>query len=127
MITWVAHYTDGSAMEQSAGHTYRDIDRTRLQAFDLWRDGLLALRIDFRDDGLPPKRLIWRIRHQRNSAGLEVDIHLAGWQRTVNGCNVQSVAYVFDDGPIMLGGQFVERDFMYKPELLEFEQDLITA
>lgn len=128
MITWVAHYTDGSALEQAAGHTYRDIDRTRLQAFDLIRDQELLLRVDFRDDGLPPKRLIWRMRHQQQMNGLPpIELHLAGWQRTINGVNVQAIAYVTEDGKVLLGGQFMEGGFMYSPEFLEFEKDLVAV
>lgn len=127
-ITWLAHYTDGSTIDQREGAKYPDIDRARLQAFDLWQDGRLLVRVDLRDDSdgdIGPKRLIWRIRRQVNGAGNDTRIHLVGWQRQVSGRNIQAINYVFEDGVILLGGQFRDNDtFMDSIVPLECEKDL---
>lgn len=128
MITWLAHYTDGSTLTQTNGHTYADIDRDRLQAFDLWSDGRLLVRVDLRQDTrngeLGPKRLIWRMRTILDTAGQKNIVHLTGWQRQVNGRNVQAICYVFEDGIVLLGGQFTGQDFMDPVEPMACETDL---
>ncbi len=142
-IYWQAIYSDGIILDQFKGARYQDIDRSRLVAFDLWQhpddpwkypegykgpgvEPKLLIRVDLRDDtinGIGPKRLIWRQRHSLNSRGEEFSFHLVGWQRTVEGINVQSIAYVFDEGGVFLGGQFDERDiFMYSVQQLECEE-----
>lgn len=127
-ITWLAHYDDGDQLAQANGTTYADIDRDRLQAFDLWRAGRLLVRVDMRNDGGPdhgPKRLIWRVRNQVDTGGHSLRLHLAGWQRTVNGRNVQAICYVFEDGAVLLGGQFDESvPFMSAVQPMACEADL---
>lgn len=113
-------------------NTYRDIDRNKLTAFILHREGGPPLAvIDFRDDrnGDPeigPKRLIWRRRHSVSSSGGRVIVHLAGWQRKIAGRNVQSILYVREDnGAVVMGGQWLEdAPLMHSIVPLEFEQDL---
>ena len=129
MIYWIAHYQDGTSLNQSEGASYGDINRPNLQAFDLWRAGQLLIRIDLRDDTdneIGPRRLIWRIRHKQTATGQHEAIHMVGWQRQVNGRNIQAIGYVFEDGPILLGGQFVEQDFMGAIVPLTFESDLLS-
>ena len=143
-IYWQAIHSDGSILDQHKGAKYQDIDRSRLTAFDLWlhpNEGAgieprLLIRVDLRDDtieGVGPRRLIWRQRHTLSSSGEEFSFHLVGWQRTVKppqngtigGRNIQTIAYVFENGAVFLGGQFDERDiFMYSAQRLECEPDL---
>lgn len=122
--SFVAHYTDGTFLSQAEGGTYRDVDRTKLQAFDLWLGDRLALRLDLRDDGLPPKRLIYRRRVQKDRAKGDTVIYIVGWQRTIGDTPVQQVCYVFEDGIIAMGGQFLDRDFQSDIVPFEWEYDL---
>ena len=91
--------------EQADGSTfgYEDIDRERLSAFALERGGedIIVLHLDDKD-----KRLIWRKRVFKTIAGTKNIVHLLGWQKTVNGENVQSIAYIFEDGKIHFAGKF---------------------
>lgn len=128
-ITWQAVYSDDTVLSQvgddGSRHTYGDIDRARLVAFDLWRDGALLVRVDMRGDSngeVGEKRLIWRMRNWLRGDGGHDRVHLVGWQRTVKGRNVQAICYVFDNGAVVLGGQFNERDpLMYSVVLTEAE------
>lgn len=125
---WIAHYDDGRALKQSPEYTYKDIDRAHLITFDLWQDERLIIRIDLRQDSqdkdIGQRRLIWRMRNIQRTDGTHAVIHLAGWQRTIAGHNVQAITYVFDDGTIVLGGQFTGTEFMDKIVPLDFEDDL---
>ena len=132
-IVWRVHYIDGTSLNQfdvdGKEHSYTEIDRPRLQAFDLWWQGRLLVRVDLRDDtkGNPDigrRRLIWRIRHIARSNGEHIRIHLAGWQRNIKGVNVQAIAYAFEDGWLVLGGQFTDTDFMDTAYPLPWETDL---
>jgi len=102
---WRAIYYDYTAIDQyDAGgerivHGYEDIDRQRLQAFDIREKGTERLihRVWLGGD----KRLIWRERVYIKVIGNvqhETRIHLVGWQRTIAGKNVQSITFVFSDG-----------------------------
>ena len=133
-IQWVSHYLDGTKLEQfpteGDKHTYKDIDREKLIAFDLWKDNQLLVRIDLRDDtkgdtAIGRRRLIWRMRHIMRSDGEHERLHMAGWQRKVNGINIQSICYTSEDGVIVLGGQFTGEDFMDPIGPLEWETDLL--
>lgn len=129
MISWVAHYNDGTEAHQSEGISYADLDRSNLQAFDLWQNGRLLVRVDLRQDdvseGVEPRRLIYRRRVWANSNGEEMVFYLIGWQRRVKGVKVQAVNYVFEhDGSVLLGGQFTNRDFMDEIYILPHEEDL---
>lgn len=130
MINWQAHYTDGSTLSQLSGYTYADIDRERLQAFDLWQDNRLLIRVDLRDDSdkeVGRRRLIYRLRTQMNSSGQEVKFYMVGWQRTVSGRNIVAINYLFEDGAILLGGQFTNDELMDAIVPFPWERDLVTA
>ncbi len=126
-IVWRAHYSDGTDLWQDENHGYHDIDRDRLVAFDLWQENRLLVRVDMtggdEHKGVGPKRLIWRKRHTHDGSTDQV-MHMAGWQRKVKGVNVQSICYVFEDGVVLLGGQWNENEFSYPIAVLECESDL---
>ena len=126
-IIWRAHYTDGTDLWQDGKHGYHDIDRDNLVAFDLWQGNRLLVRVDMSSgdvrNGVGPKRLIWRKRHTTDGSTDQI-MHMAGWQRKVNGTNVQSICYVFEDGAVLLGGQWNENEFSYPIAVLECERDL---
>lgn len=128
-IAWRAHYSTGETLYQKAPdgskHAYHDIQRDKLVAFDLWQGDRLLCRIDMRPDQLgdSPKRLIWRIRHIVNDKGRDDKIHLAGWQRTVRGENVQAICYVFENGTVLLGGEWGgDAEYMHAVVPLECER-----
>lgn len=128
-LSWVAHYSDNTVLAQADGASYSQINRHKLVAFDLVSEGHLLVRVDLRpndvSEGVEARRLIWRIRHLANTNGNGSQIHLIGWQRRVNGRNVQAINYVFEDGVVLLGGQFTNQDFMDEIVPLECEMDLI--
>lgn len=119
-IFWQALHSPGPVLDSRNGAKYQDIDRQTCIAFDLYIDqeGLpkphLLLRIDLREDGLPKRRLVYRKRTQLKASGESFEFYLVGWQRTVEGRNVQAICYVFNEGTVVLGGEFDEQDpFMY--------------
>lgn len=108
-IHWAAHYSDGTELrefEENKANSYNSIDRSKLVAFSLYKneykDKLITIHLE------KGQRLIWRKREFiRPGRGVFV-VHIAGWQQTVRGINTQSIAYVFPDGRIELGGKWKE-------------------
>ena len=99
---------------------YSDIDRDKLSAFSLEKDGEEIIRLHLDED----KRLIWRERNYIVAGSKAKTIHLLGWQKTIKGENVQSIAYVFDDGKVELAGRFREGHPVFNSiELLDEEKD----
>ncbi len=116
-MQWVAYYNDDTHLRQydDAGkeNKYADIDRTRLSSFALYDGGrpdehyetatrkILHLHLD------NDQRLIYRRRVER-SVGSDAPIvcYLVGWQQTIEGRNVQSIAYVFEDGTVEVAGRW---------------------
>jgi hypothetical protein len=130
-IIWQANYKNGTSLRQNGRDvTYADIDREQLASFDLWDEDRLVIRVDLSEDSnddIGPRRLIWRIRNQINTKGLENRLHMVGWQRKVKGRNVQSICYVSEDGPIILAGQWQENQpMMHAIKPLPCEPDLVT-
>ena len=130
-IVWCAQMSDGSTLYQRGPdgekNGYHQIDRTKLVAFDLWQGDHLICRIDMRPDRLgdSPKHLIWRIRHMMNDRGRDDKIHLVGWQRKVRGENVQAILYVFEDGTVLLGGEWGgDAEYMHGIVQLECEKEI---
>lgn len=134
---WRAYYNDGSELWQhnpdtDQRATYADIERDRLSAFGLYQGDQTLVLVDLQDDSngdsrIGKKRLIWRIRHQMNTAGQSVKIHLIGWQRMVRGANIQSICFVAADGAIVLGGQWRnDLPLRHSIKAQVFETDLLT-
>ncbi len=128
---WMAHYGEGTPpTDQRQGSTYTDIDRARVEAFGLYDGEKPLVMIDLRSDmngdkEIGPKRLIWRMRHQMNSSGQHVRVHLVGWQRKVAGRNIQSICYVNEEGTVIMGGQWMEdKPLMHAISPFECEGDL---
>jgi hypothetical protein len=122
-MKWIAHYNDGTTLaqynEDGSENRYQDINRDKLIAFTLWNDNKLSLALHLQ----PGQRLIYRKRVEKKSGEPDIMVYLAGWQQTVNGENVQSIAYVTQGGEIHLAGAFKEdHPWFYSPEFLDFEQ-----
>jgi hypothetical protein len=118
--TWIAHYGDESLTQYNADGTenlYKDIDRTRLTAFSLVRDGNILVRIHLS----PDKRLIYRRRVEVRPGHDDVRLSLAGWQKTINGENIQSVVCVFDHLNTIEVIDGWKDGWFDQPEFLDFE------
>jgi hypothetical protein len=108
-LRWEARYNDGTVLSQNRAdggeNRYADIDRSRLDSFALVRaDGTAVLQLHL-DTG---QRLIFRRRVEQQASGTERIVYLVGWQQTVNGTNIQSIAYVTGDGETHLAGRWRE-------------------
>ena len=122
-IIWKAVYSDGELNqynEDGSVNKYTDIDRTVLQFFELYNKDKLILRVHLGDN----KRLIYRRRVALNLQGKITEVvYLCGWQKTVNGENIQSIFYIFEDGHIEMAGAWNEEsNFAYAPNLIKEEK-----
>ncbi len=137
-MQWVAYYDDGTHLRQykddGSENKYADIDRSKLASFALYdggaivnRDDYLKLRNDVAitpgaDPGVyelatrkllhlhlePGQRLIYRRRVEQTVGGPATVCYMIGWQQTIIGENIQSIAYVFENGTIELAGKWRE-------------------
>lgn len=125
-ITWQAHYATGETVTPESV-PYAHLDRDRLQAFDLLQGSRLLVRVELREDGLGRRALIYRKRTlQRNDGTEGATFYLVGWQRVVLGQKVQAICYLFEDGRVLLGGQFRGDDeLMDEIVPFEWEKDLV--
>jgi hypothetical protein len=118
--TWLAHYGDESLAQYNEDGTenkYADIDRNRLTAFSLVRDGNIIARIHLS----PDKRLVYRRRVEKRPGLEDVRLSLAGWQKTVNGENIQSIVCIFDHMSTVEVIDGWKDGWFDKPEFLDFE------
>ena len=94
-ISWKAVYSDGTFLfqhnEDGTENKYYDIDRKKLIAFEVYKDKNLILLRHLE----PGQRLIFRQRCAFSTKGDEIRVFLVGWQQTINGKNIQEIAYVF--------------------------------
>ncbi len=101
-IHWKAIYNDGTSLSQyteEGENTYRDIQRDKLGAFEIWDEERLVVRVLLEAN----RRLICRRRHFLR-AGEDMVIWLVGWQETIEGKNTQSILYILPDKTLVLGG-----------------------
>jgi hypothetical protein len=122
-MNWTAHYKDGAKFKQynedGSENKYQDIKREELIAFSLSEDNKLILAIHLEQN----QRLIYRKRIHKTPGQPDVAITFAGWQMTVNGKNIQSIAYINLDGSIHMAGEWKnDHPWFYEPELLPFEK-----
>lgn len=106
---WVAKYDDGGSLSQidSRGnlHPYKDIDREKLVAFEMWEGSFRLFFLRFKKG----QRLIWRRRVEMSPGGVREVCHLIGKQETINGRNYQGIVGLFEsDGRIELTGRLEE-------------------
>ncbi len=107
-MQWVAYYNDGTHLcqydDDGTENKYADIDRSKLDSFALYdrpaTRKLFHLHIE------PGQRLIYRRRVEKIVGGPEQVCYMIGWQQTVGEQNIQSIAYVFEDGTIELAGRW---------------------
>ena len=121
---WKASYKDGNTIaqfdENGEERSYLNhLDWDKLESFSLL-DGEKPILTLHLEEG---QRLIYRRRVEMSpGSGTTGVCHLLGWQKTVNGENVQSIAYVFEDGRIELAGKFrKDHPWFYPPVAVEKE------
>lgn len=108
-MKWIARYNDGETLSQykedGSENRYADIDRNRLVEFTVVSDlneSMFTLHLD------PGQRLIYR-RRVKQSPGLSpIVVYIVGWQMTVAGNNIQSIAYISEDKDIHMAGAWKE-------------------
>jgi len=109
-VYWRAVYKDGTVLLQTTKegkkNKYADIDRDKLKYFDLLDGNKLLFRLHLE----PGRRLICRRRTIGDvfDASKKRVVWLIGWQWTVNGRNVQDIAWVYENGVVELTGRFKE-------------------
>lgn len=109
-LMWYVVYDDDSIFvqyeEDGTENAFGSIDRDRLMEFHLigrtTEKVVLSISMD------KDQRLIFRRRNSMsgNTGEKNWTIYMAGWQKTVNGKNVQSINWVFPDGRIVNTGKF---------------------
>ena len=120
-LTWKAIYLDGKTLNQynedRSVNKYTDIDRSKIHSFELYknyerwkyywtsnwelsRTSFIEKKLIFRLILEKGQRLIFRRRVAMNmQSTIKEVIYLVGWQKNIKGENVQSISYVFEDGP----------------------------
>lgn len=127
-ITWQAVYVDGKTLSQKnedgTENKYTDIDRSRLTFFNLYEGTKLIFRLSLEDG----RRLIYRRRVSANlyTGNIKQVVYLVGWQKTINGQNIQDIAYIFEDGHIELAGRWKGERTFTAPNLIKQESETIT-
>ncbi len=123
-LKWKAVYSDGKSLNQynedGSVNKYPDIDRTILKYFELYGEDKLILRIHLEKE----RRLIYRRRVAKSLNGKQTVVYFAGWQKTIGNENIQSIAYIFEDGHIEMAGQWKGKsNWFYAPNLIKEEKD----
>ncbi len=96
-IKWRAWYSDGTYLDQISGQDqYTKIDRTRLNAFEIFSDDKSLLRVWLDDD--KRKKLIYRRRVQQNfsTGAITSVVYLVGWHMKVGNESIQSINYIIE-------------------------------
>lgn len=123
-MQWLAEYNDGTSLGQyndQGEASSEQIDRSKLASFVLVsEDGNHLFRLHLE----PEQRLIFRRRVEQPQGGSEqIVAYLCGWQQTIEGRNVQSLAWIFDEGRrVEWTGKFTEKHrWFYAPQLVRCE------
>lgn len=123
-LVWKAHYKDGTFLDQYTDgkpNGYENIDRKKLEAFEIIGDGkrIFCLFLE------PGQRLIFRRRtafdlviKTQETRNLRYFL-MVGWQHNINGINIQSINYIFDDGHVESAGRWAGGE----PNLKSYELD----
>jgi len=103
-MKWKARYNDASEINQynedGSENSYDNLDRDKLSSFVLYNGDKKVLDLHLDED----QRLIYRRRVEMRTGEDQVVCYLVGWQQKVGNKNIQSIAYIFEDGRIELAG-----------------------
>jgi hypothetical protein len=113
-----AVYTDGSYLNLKEAK-YEDIDRSRLASFCLLKENEVVFHLLLKEG----QRLIWRKRVFMTPGTPDQVWHLVGWQKTIQGENIQCIAYISEnDGSVIMAGEWEgEHVLLGSVQLLDFE------
>jgi len=116
-LFWRAVYYD-KVIEFQEKNRYEDIDRERLDCFDLIRkdNGFLVFRLKV-DDSIR-NRWFWRRRTLMRETGQTKIIHLIGWKKEAD-C---MIAFVFEDGWVFVTSKWDNPCPLDPPILRDFEK-----
>jgi len=107
-LQWKAIYSDGTELNQYENGqelSYYKIDQSKLKFFDLIDGDKTVLRLHL----FGGRKLIYRRRVIiTQQTGEQRVIYLVGWQKNINGENVQSIAYVHEDNSVLISGSWNE-------------------
>jgi hypothetical protein len=125
---WTAVYNDGTSLSQhdtnadGQRYAYKDVDRSKLKAFEIWEGNNRILYIKFDKN----QRLIWRRRVETTSGGIVEVCHIIGKQENVNGRNYQGIIGLFEsDGRLEVAGKFEQgHPWFYPPPLHQEEGEV---
>jgi len=120
---WIAKYNDGTSLHQvepsGKKNAYKDIDRDKLCAFEIWEGSHRILHIRFKKG----QRLIWRRRVEISPGGKTEVCHIIGKQENVQGKNYQGIIGLFEsDGRIEIAGKFEEGHPWFFPVKIHKEE-----
>jgi len=112
-LKWKAHYNDGTILpqynEDGTENGYHSIERNRLSHFVLYDENdkaVFSVRLN------PDQRLIYRRRTAMRGSVAQGLVYLVGWQMTIKGKNIKSIAYIFDDGAVELDNDRSDLDLL---------------
>ena len=115
-MIWKAIYKDGEELNQYENGqelSYYKIDQSRIKFFQLIDNDKAILTLHIFDG----RKLIYRRRVMLKSTGEQEVIYLVGWQKNINGENIQSIVYIHEDGTILISGAWNELPEPYSPPM----------
>ena len=124
-VYWKAVYADGTELlqcnEDGSVNKYPDINRSKLKAFELYKDGRLLFRMQLGKK----KKLIYRRRvAKRLTGGAEAVVYIVGWHKKVKGKSLKKIAFVYEDGHVEFKEDWEESSkWHYAPNLINCEKE----
>ncbi len=101
MYQWIAYYNDGTTLEEE-GHSYADIDKSKLERFVLQKDGTTALVVDVPEGW----QFIYRKRTFMKPGVGSVSMWITGCQKKDRGVNKQYITLLHEDGRVVVTERF---------------------
>lgn len=102
-MRWEVIYKDGSTVAEGQV-PYGELNRENLAYCCIYLDDVPRLIVHLDDD----KRLIVRRRVAKGLDGREMVAYICGWQKTVDGRNIQSISIIYETGIIEVADRFKE-------------------
>lgn len=117
------NYTDDSFDDMST-IDFKDIKRDKLKSFAIFRDNDTPIFELFYEQGQKP---IYRRRYINNGTGNDNQIvYIIGWQKTINGENIQSINYITDN-VVIQHGKFRGDGIFMQPQWHKYEDSNSTC
>lgn len=128
---WKAVYEDGSELSQynedGSENKYPDIERSKLVRFALLQfhsaQPCVILHLNKNQRLIYRRRVALRFGLKDVNIKQKETIHLIGYQELINGRNVQTICFVFEDGHIEIIDGFKKKtQWFYPVEFMPEEQ-----